>query len=66
MDRTTINLLTQAADITRLTAAIAQNANYKDQCREIAEQHTQDAAAAMAQTVRVLNAIIQKQCDILR
>lgn len=66
MERTTINLLTQAADITRLTAAIIQNANYKEQCREIAEQHTQDAAAAMAQTIRVLNAIIQKQCDTLR
>lgn len=49
MERTTINLLTQAADITRLTAAIIQNANYKEQCREIAEQHTQDAAAAMTQ-----------------
>lgn len=66
MDRTTINLLTQAADITRLIAAIVQNANYKDQCREIAEQHTQDAASAMTQTIRVLNAIIQKQCDTLR
>ena len=66
MERTTINLLTQAADITRLTAAIVQNANYKDQCREIAEQHTQDAVAAMNQTIRVLNAIIQKQCDTLR
>lgn len=66
MERTTINLLTQAADITRLTAAIVQNANYKDHCREIAEQHTQDAAAAMNQTIRVLNAIIQKQCDTLR
>lgn len=66
MERTTINLLTQAADITRLTAAIVQNANYKDQCREIAEQHTQDAPAATNQTIRVLNAIIQKQCDTLR
>lgn len=66
MERTTINLLTQAADITRLTAAIVQNANYKEQCREIAELYTQEAQTAMTQTIRVLNFIIQKQCDILR
>lgn len=66
MERTTINLLTQAADITRLTAAIVQNANYKEQCREIAELYTQEASEAMNQTIRVLNFIIKKQCDTQR
>lgn len=66
MERTTINLLTQAGDITRLTAAIIQNANYKEQCREIAELYTQEAQTAMTQTIRVLNFIILKQCDTLR
>lgn len=64
MKRTILDCVTISAEVTRLAAAVAQNANFGDKYAEVAERHAPDVLAKLNDTVRVLNEVISRQHEV--
>lgn len=64
MKRTILDCVTISTDVTRLAAAVAQNANFGDKYAEVAERHALDVLVKLNETVRVLNEVISRQHEV--
>lgn len=64
MKRTILDCVTISTDVTRLAAAVAQNANYGEKYAEIAELHAMDILVKLNETVRALNEVISRQHEV--
>ena len=64
MNRVILDCITKSAEITRLSTAIAQNANYGQQYEEVADLHALDVSKKMDECVRLLNTVIQRQHEV--
>lgn len=64
MNRVILDCITKSAEITRLSTAIAQNANFGKPYEEVADLHALDVAKKLEECVRLLNTVIQRQHEV--
>lgn len=64
MKRIIIDNVTKTAELTRLTAAIVQNANYDEKCAAVAEQLAVDVSVKIMESIRLVEDVIRRQHEI--
>jgi len=64
MKRTILDCVTTSTEVTRLAAAVAQNANFGEKYAEVAELYAADVLSKLNETIRALNEVISRQHEV--
>lgn len=64
MKRTILDCVTISTEVTRLAAAVAQNANCGEKYAEVAELYAADVLSKLNETIRTLNEVISRQHEV--
>lgn len=64
MKRTIIDNVTMSCELTRLAAAVVQNANYDEKCAAEAELRAQDVSNKIMQAIRIVEEVIRRQHEV--